>query len=231
MAGTSVSGQVQRRTVLGAVLGVGLGAAAIAVVPAPAEATTAAQVTEAKQRLTDQGYWCGAVNGTVDALTTCAVLAYQKANRLTADGILDYDIRRALATVHTPAHFTSTGKVLEIDMARQLVRFVEEGQAVLTLHATTGSNASSTFGQRAVWDRTPRGKFHVRAAGVGWVDDPMGQVYRPHYFLSDLSVHGRSDLASLRGPTTTGGIAVHEKALDLMVSRGYLARRRLVYVA
>lgn len=193
-------------------------------------AATPERIARAKQRLNDQGYWCGAVNGTIDDLTICAMLAYQKARGRAADGVLDYNAMAALTQAHDPPRFTAVGRVVEVDVKRQLLRVVSNGQVLLTLHASTGHGGVDTFGTRAVLARTPRGRFRIRKASAGTVATSLGPLHRPHFFLDAYAVYGRADLASLRRPSTTGAVAVHSKALPVLENAGHLNQGRLVVV-
>lgn len=197
----------------------------------PADAVTSDQITRAKRHLNEQSYWCGPANGTIDDLTKCAVLAYQKANGLPVDGILDYQIMLALNKPRTRPRFTRSGRVVEVDLRRQLLRVVSNGYVYLTLHASTGDGGGSQFGDRRVLDRTPKGKFRIRKGEDGIVTTSLGTQYHPHYFLGRYGIYGQSDLASVRRPSTSGGVAVHVRGLDLLAGYGHLARGRLVYVA
>lgn len=223
---SSVEQAITRRSVLSV-----SAAAALGRWLSPVGSVTSGQVVRSKQRLNDQGYWCGPVNTKVDDLTTCAVLAYQKAHGYTVDGVLDHDVMLALTKPRPTPHFTTTGKVVEVDRERQLLRVVDYGKVILVVHTSTGDNGKSEFGDRQVVNRTPTGKFRIRKGEDGVVTTSLGTQYRPRYFLGRYGIYGQSHLAEIRGPSTTGGVAVHVRALDLLVGKGHLARGRRVLIA
>ncbi len=199
---------------------------------APASAAfTSAQILSAQRRLNEQGFWCGPSTGTRNELTTSAVKAYQKTYGLKVDGILDGEIMQALTVRRPIPRFTTTGKAVEVDLNRQLVRVVSSGEVRLSLHATTGDNSVSDFGGRSVLDRTPRGRFRIRTAASGVVTNSLGTQYFPHYFLTPYGIYGRSGMAQVVGASTTGGVAVSEEALDLLVGSAHLTTGRLVVIA
>lgn len=221
-----------RRTVLATAAGAVAVGGPLLTSPSATAATTAstAQITRAQERLNAQSYWCGPVSGVIDDLTTCALMAYQRVNGYAPDGILDYPMMQALAKPRPKPRFTTVGGVLEVDIKRQLLRVVSNGKVNLTLHATTGTGHGSEFGDRDVLDRTPRGKFRLRGSADGIVTNSLGTHYRPHYFLGRYSIFGRSDMADVRRPMTTGGVAIHVDALDLLARKRLLGRGRLVYI-
>lgn len=197
---------------------------------APASANSD-QIVAAKQRLNDQGFYCGVVNELVDDLTTCAVRAYQKAHTLEADGILDVEVMVALKTVKPVPRFSTTGWAVEVDIARQLLRIVHDGSIVATVHATTGDRDRGTYGSRQVLNRTPTGKFRLTTASAnGAAETSLGTLFRPHYFWNEYAVYGRPDMATVDQPATLGGVAVHSLVMPWLEDSDYLPAGRLVVV-
>lgn len=220
-----------RRTVLaggGAVAAAGL---VIGSADPAAAAFSSAQILSAQKRLNEQGFWCGPATGSRNELTTSAVKAYQKTYGRTVDGVLDYEIMQALTVRRPQPRFTTTGKAVEVDLKRQLVRVVSSGVVKLSLHASTGGGGESEFGDRAVVDRTPRGRFRIRSAAEGVVTNSLGSQYFPHYFVTPYGIYGRSGMSQIKGATTTGGVAVSKEALDLLAGAGHLTNGRLVVIA
>lgn len=219
-----------RRTVLAtggavATAGVIVGGAA------PASGVFAStQIVNAQKRLNAQGFWCGPANGTRGELTIAAVKAYQKTYGRKVDGVLDGEIMQALTVKRPQPRFTTAGKVVEVDLKRQVLRVVNNGVVLLTLHASTGGGTESEVGDRAVLDRTPRGRFRIRTSAQGIVTNSLGSQYRPHYFVTPYGIYGRSGMAQISGATTTGGVAVSTEALDLLAGMGHLSRGRLVLI-
>jgi N-acetylmuramoyl-L-alanine amidase len=236
MEGTAVIRQeVSRRTLLGAGTAGAVVIAGSGTLFSGAEAVatlTADQIGRTQSRLNTHGFWCGPVTNVVNELTTCAVLAFQKAHGLKVDGILDYDFAVGLTKTWPAApRFSSNGTVVEVDLKRQLVRVVSNGTIQLTLHASTGNGAVGSFGDRAVLNRTPAGLFHIRRVEADVVTNSLGTQYRPHYFRGRYGIYGLSAIAGIRHSSTTGGVAVHRDALDLLHKRGSLVLQRRVQIA
>lgn len=192
---------------------------------------TGAAVRRLQSRLTALGYWCGGVDGTYGTLTRQAVIALQKAAGLTRDGIAGPRTMAALAAGVRPRARSSSGLVVEVNLARQLVVVVRDRRVLTILHTSTGSGRyyRSETGSlvRAI---TPRGSFRVLRHIDGWRHARLGWLWRPKYFTrSGLAFHGFSSIPVY--PASHGCVRLHNRAMDLMWSRGYLpiGGRVLIY--
>jgi lipoprotein-anchoring transpeptidase ErfK/SrfK len=153
------------------------------------------------------GFWLGGADGRYAHLTQQAVLAFQKANGLSRDGIAGPQTMAALATATRPVA-RSVADGIEIDLERQLLLVVQGGQVTHVLNTSTG---------RSGW-RTPAGDFAIDRQIDGLRQAPLGDLYRPKYFNDGIAVHGA---ASIPGhPASHGCARVSVAAMDMLWSSG-----------
>jgi hypothetical protein len=118
-----------------------------------------------ERRLAGLSYLPGAVDGRFDSRTYYAVIAFQKWSGLTLDGRMDAVDWAKLYTATPPtARKTATVAWVEIDKARQLLYYVEDGVVAKTAHISTGTAA------KAGGIATPSGEFNITERHSGWVD-------------------------------------------------------------
>jgi lipoprotein-anchoring transpeptidase ErfK/SrfK len=161
------------------------------------------EVLAVQERLVELGFWLGTADGTYGSLTVQAVLAFQKANGLSRDGIAGPATLAALETATRPAPRVVTDGI-EIDLERQLLLVVRGGQVRYALNTSTG---------RSGW-RTPPGDFTVVREIDGMRHAPLGDLWRPKYFNGGIAIHGA---ASIPGqPASHGCARVSFAAMDML---------------
>ncbi len=130
-------------------------------------------------------YRPGPIDGVYDQKTASAVIAFQKWEGLTRDGKMGADDWARLVTATVPvAHATGTGAWVEVDKARQVLLYIEEGTVKKTLHVSTGSANVGAV--------TPSGDFTVYKRYTG---EPWPHVYYPRFFTwapraGEIAMHG-----------------------------------------
>lgn len=149
-------------------------------------------VVEALQaRLGELGYSVGAVDGRYGGATASAVMAFQKVEGLSVDGVPGAE---TLARLDGPQGSVPAGGALrvEIDLARQVL-FVVSDEGTRIFNTSTGND------EPFVWPDgtpglayTPTGNFAVYYRVDGVDDGALGAMYRPLYFHTDWAVHGSS---------------------------------------
>ncbi len=164
-------------------------------------------VLQLQQRLVALGYWLGEPDATYGRLTVQAVMAFQKAHGLERDGIAG---PATLAALDAPTPLTplSTVDGVEIDLDRQLLLVVEGGAVRWALNTSTG---------RAGW-RTPRGDFAVYRTIDGVRHAPLGDLYRPAYFIGGVAFHGSSSIPGY--PASHGCARLSNAAMDMLWATG-----------
>lgn len=151
-----------------------------------------AEVVALQQRLTELGYWNGKADGKFGSTTQQAVFALQKAAGIGRDGTVGPKTRKALdAGVRPKARSKAgSGRVVEIDLKKQLLLLVDDGQVTTTLNTSTGSNEHYDYQGQTYLADTPTGKFKVSRQIDGMRHGPLGDLWRPKYFNGGIAVHG-----------------------------------------
>jgi lipoprotein-anchoring transpeptidase ErfK/SrfK len=170
--------------------------------------STGAAVLQVERRLEALGYFVGAVDGTFDDDTTHGVTAFQKLAGVARDGLVGPSTTAALATATRPVPRSREGRVLEIDLAHQVLLVAEDGTVRMVLDVSTGKTAGLT----------PRGHFTIYRQIDGWRHAPLGLLYRPKYFYKGLAIHGYSSVPS--APASHGCVRVTNAEMDWLWSSG-----------
>jgi hypothetical protein len=151
--------------------------------PAPQTISRGARgpdVLGTEQRLAALGYWPGAIDGVYDQDTAYAVVALQKTAGLPRDGSVGPSTRAALDEGVRPTPRSSAGRVVEIDLHRQLLLVVEGGALQATFDTSTGKRSTPT----------PPGRFSITSQIDGLRRSRLGLLYRPKYFHRGIAIHG-----------------------------------------
>jgi lipoprotein-anchoring transpeptidase ErfK/SrfK len=171
-----------------------------------------------QQRLTALGYWLGTPDGTFGAQTLQAVYAVQKTAGLSRDGVVGAKTRAALADGVRPHPRSSSGRVVEIDLERQVLLIVQDGRLLSTLNTSTGSGDVYYVRGDARLAVTPRGHFHVYAQIDGMRHSDLGFLWRPKYFRGGIAVHGSDSVPPW--PASHGCVRVSNRAIDRIWAEG-----------
>jgi N-acetylmuramoyl-L-alanine amidase len=159
--------------------------------PAPEKPLTRAEIREAESALGELGYWTGPVDGSLDDCSRHALIAFQKIERRETSGKLTRSEIEAVLAAGTPAPLETGYEHVEVDIARQVLFFVDAGGAVSRIIPVSTGNEElfKVYGEpnRAY---TPRGRFEVYNKGVGWQESPLGLLYYPSYLIGGIAIHG-----------------------------------------
>jgi len=134
--------------------------------PAQKEPPVLAGVRAAQERLAELGYLLPRdVDGQAGPATQSAVLAFQKWEGLSRDGVLGPQTLKRLQVAQRPEPITrgGSGKRAEVLLDRQVALAIKGNQVVRVIHVSTG--ASST--------PTPTGDFKVYARIAKWWSVPF----------------------------------------------------------
>jgi peptidoglycan hydrolase-like protein with peptidoglycan-binding domain len=177
------------------------------------------EVADLQTRLVDLGFWLGSPDGTFGQLTRQAVMAFQKAQGLGRDGVAGPTTLAAVAAAARPAPREPSGTHLEIDLDRQILLVVEEGQTRWALNTSTGNGeAYRAPGGGTAVATTPTGSFTVYRQIDGRREAPLGTLYRPKYFTGGIAIHGSGSIPAT--PASHGCARVTNAAMDLLWSSG-----------
>ena len=147
-------------------------------------------VLSLQQRLTGLGYWLGSPDGVFGDSTEQAVFAYQKAAGLTPDGVVGPRTTAALASGAVPHPRSTSGYVIEVNLADDLMLFVNNGKVQHILNTSTGGGYVYSSGGETAVANTPVGTFSIFRQVNGMVTDSLGQLWRPKFFYSGFAIHG-----------------------------------------
>jgi peptidoglycan hydrolase-like protein with peptidoglycan-binding domain len=165
-----------------------------------------------QQRLTSLGYWNGPVNGTFGDATEQAVWALQKAAGIPRTGIVDQATESALVQGVTPHPQSSSGYVIEIDLADDLIMFVTNGRVVHILNTSTGGGYTYTQTGTTNVAITPTGHFAINRTVDGTVTDTLGTLWRPRFFTGGYAIHGDTNVPPY--PVSHGCARVSNEAIN-----------------
>jgi hypothetical protein len=173
-------------------------------------------VTALQKRLRSLHYDVGGITGTFGFDTQHAVVAFEKVQRLTRDGVVGPSVWKALAAPKLPrlAHPLRGASAVEIDLTKQVLYYAVDGRITRILDASTGGGyyytGSDGTTQRAI---TPTGHFSVKYKLDRWVTSKLGVLYRPAYFnYSGYAIHGEPLVPSY--PASHGCVRITVPAMD-----------------
>ncbi|WP_436524814.1 L,D-transpeptidase family protein [Actinoplanes sp. HUAS TT8] len=147
-------------------------------------------VLAVQRRLTELGYWNGKADSKFGDSTQQAVYALQKAAGIGRDGTIGPKTYQALAAGIRPKAKSTSGRLVEIDLKKQLLMLVDNGRITQILNTSTGSNEYYQQKGETYLADTPPGKFTVGRQIDGWRNAPLGLLWRPKYFNGGIAVHG-----------------------------------------
>ena len=156
-----------------------------------AEEEAPVDVAEVQRRLRELGYLVGPADGVQGQQTTAAVMAFQRVNGLVVDGIVGPQTLGALEDPVAPELRGGPATRIEIDLTRQLLHLVEDGQRTVTLHSSSGNGQPyETASGGTAYGNTPVGEFVIERRIQGTREADLGTLYDPLYFYRGWAIHG-----------------------------------------
>jgi Putative peptidoglycan binding domain/L,D-transpeptidase catalytic domain len=181
-----------------------------------------------QQRLNALGYWNGKADGTFGPLTQQAVYALQKVAGLSRDGVVGPKTRKALDQGVRPKPKSTEGHVVEINLERQVLMFVDDGTVSQIFNTSTGSNQHYEYQGNTYLADTPTGHFTVTRQIDGWRNGPLGPMWRPKYFNGGIAIHGAYSVPPW--PASHGCARVTISAMNWIWSNDKLPKKTKVWV-
>lgn len=150
------------------------------------------EVLALQQRLTELGYWNSKADGKFGGTTQQAVFALQKAAGIGRDGTVGPKTQKALDAGVRPTAKSKAGSgyLVEINLKKQLLMLVKDGQVITTLNTSTGSNQHYEYEGETYLADTPTGHYTVGRQIDGVRHGPLGDLFRPKYFNGGIALHG-----------------------------------------
>jgi peptidoglycan hydrolase-like protein with peptidoglycan-binding domain len=165
-------------------------------------------IIDLQNRLIELGYWLGQPDAGYGDLTRQAVLAFQKAEGLGRDGIAGPETLGRLATAGRAVGRSTSGNLIEIDIARQLLLVIQNGQVQWAFNTSSGKSSTPT----------PRGQYTVERQIDGYRHAELGVLYRPKYFVGGVAIHGFPSVPAY--PASHACTRVSNPAMDWLWSSG-----------
>lgn len=187
------------------------------------------EVVALQRRLVELGYWTGRPDGAYGDLTAQAVIALQKVAGISRDGVVGPKTRAAMDRGVRPQARSTGGRLIEVDLDRQVLLAVDAGQVRFAVNISTGSGRWYTRpnGGRA-HAVTPPGRYVVYRSVDGWDTSPLGHLYRPRYFNGGIAVHGYPSVPAF--PASHGCVRVSLPAMDMLWKDDVMPRGEQVWV-
>jgi peptidoglycan hydrolase-like protein with peptidoglycan-binding domain len=177
-----------------------------------------APVLALQNRLTALGFWISGADGSYGQTTEQAVMAFQKAAGLERDGVAGPLTMKAIAQGVTVTARSTSGHVLEIDKAKQLLLIVNNGKVANIINTSTGSNQPYTSGGVTSIATTPSGTFSIFRQVNADDPGPLGDLWRPKYFNGGIAIHGSPSIPGY--PASHGCARMSNAAIDWIWSSG-----------
>ncbi len=177
-----------------------------------------------QERLAELGYRPGTADGTFGTHTASAVLAFQKREGLTRDGIVGPEVLSRLdAPQGAGPRSDAPGPRVEVDLDRQVMFVIDAEGGVTTLNTSTGSGKefeSAEAGKGIVVAHTPVGEFEVLRVIDGLRQAPLGTLYRPMYFTNEggFAIHGNPNVPAY--PASHGCARLANYDMDFLWDAG-----------
>lgn len=143
-----------------------------------------------QRRLVSLGYWLGRPDGIFGDSTQQAVYALQKAAGLGRDGVVGPSSAGALAQGVRARPRSRSGSLVEIDLQRELLMIVRNGRLLAALNTSTGGGYVYVVNGASAVATTPTGSFHIFREVDGIDISPLGELWRPKYFVGGVAIHG-----------------------------------------
>ncbi len=187
-------------------------------------------VVTLQQRLAALHYFdVGPADGVFGQGTYHAVVAFQKVQGLSRDGVVGPATWARLARPYVPApRYRLATTSLEVNLAKQVIYYVRGGTIQRIIDASTGSG--QWYYSQGRWARavTPTGRFHIYSRySNGWQPGPLGSMYRPNYFYGGYAVHGMTSVPAY--PASHGCVRMTVPAMDRMWSSLWVGMPVAIY--
>jgi lipoprotein-anchoring transpeptidase ErfK/SrfK len=185
-------------------------------------------VAALQRQLAALGYEVRKVDGQYGPATEHAVVAFQKVNRISRDGVAGPRTMKALAHPRRPRpRMGGSGLHLEADLTLQVIYVVSGGGIRQILDASSASGRTYLSHGSVRRAHTPEGSFRIGRKIDGWHRSYLGLMYRPAYFDGPYAIHGAPNVPPY--PASHGCIRVTTASMDTIFGKLVPGTRVLVY--
>jgi len=177
------------------------------------------EVRALRRRLADLRYRVPAETDVYGPELLDAVLAFQKANRLTPDGYVGEEVWRTLGRARTPKpQHVRPAYHIEVDKTRQILLVVRKGKVSAVIPVSTGATGN-----------TPEGAFRIRWKALAtrtWLGPAL--LYRTMTFLgNEFAIHGFPSVPVY--PASHGCVRIPIWVADWLYQRSPVGTRIFIY--
>jgi lipoprotein-anchoring transpeptidase ErfK/SrfK len=163
--------------------------------PADQVAAPAFDLAAVQQRLAELHYYAGPIDRRRGPATRHAVMAFQKVNGLSVDGVIGPQTLGALARPVTPTLRGGPPHRVEVDLDRQVLFYVEGGQLTRIMPVSSGNGGYyRTEAGNLARSLTPVGTFQIKRRIHGLRQADLGDLYDPMYFYGGYALHGSNSV-------------------------------------
>ena len=185
-------------------------------------------VAALQRQLAALGYEVRKVDGQYGPATQHAVVAFQKVNHLSRDGVAGPKTMKALAHPRRPRpRMGGSGLHVEADLTLQVIYIVSNGRIQQILDASSASGRTYLSHGSVRRAHTPEGSFRIGRKVNGWHRSYLGLMYRPAYFDGPYAIHGALNVPPY--PASHGCIRVTTASMDAIYGKLVPGTRVLVY--
>ena len=180
--------------------------------------STGPDVVTLQEELAGLTYQPGRTDGVFDNETRQAVVAFQKVEGLSRDGVVGPTTWARLMTAQPPSvRVAATGTRVEIDLTRQVLLFIKDNQVVKTLSFPRANPAGGHHpGSSASYRKIP-----------AWHRSSLGLLYKPSYIVRGIAIHGSTSVPAYAA--SHGCIRVTVAEMDVLYPELPLGLRVDVY--
>ncbi len=146
---------------------------------AASNTASAGKIMWVEQRLKELSYLPGTVDGVYDYKTRGAVVAFEKWEGLSRDGVIGTTVYSRLQTASRPkpSKVGTTNPWIEVNKTKQVLLFCKDGKVQITIPVSTGSASVGMV--------TPSGTFSVFIKTL-----EVSPLYHPMAFTWATAIHG-----------------------------------------
>jgi peptidoglycan hydrolase-like protein with peptidoglycan-binding domain/ribosomal protein L24E len=174
---------------------------------------TGPAVSQLQARLFGLGYWISAIDGNYGLTTAQAVTAFQKLHDLPRTGVFDLRTKAVLSLAGRPVPHSTSGYVLEVDKAHQVIIVARDGHADWVINTSTGGDYQYSYGGNTYTATTPVGHYRILRQIDGLRVGRLGSLWRPKYFTGDgIAFHGSPSVPP--EPVSHGCVRMTNAAID-----------------
>ena len=179
------------------------------------------EVEYLQDQLKRTSYPAGNTDGNFGYATQQAVYAFEKVFGLTRDGVVTPEQMTAIAVSGRPtAKNRGYGRMINIDISRQVLFEVRHGKVKRTIPISSGSEEYYTSDGETHKAHTPRGDFHIERKIEGEHESDLGVLYNPLYFIGGYAMHGSTSVPTY--PASHGCVR-----LPMYVSKPFYNRHEI----